>query len=72
LIANKGVTLHQVHRIRFHFFVDSLVKQVSLLSIVSNIGNFGKQCTVLLHILIANKTAAIIENIISFDVSAYA
>jgi len=32
----------------------------------------GKQCTELLYILIANKTATIIEKIILFDVSAYA
>jgi len=33
---------------------------------------FGKQCTELLYILIANKTATINENTILFDVSAYA
>jgi len=32
---------------------------------------FGKQCTELLYILIARKTATIIENIILFDVSVY-
>jgi len=32
---------------------------------------FGKQCAELLLILIANKTATIIENIVLFDVSAY-
>jgi len=33
---------------------------------------FGKQCTELLYILIANKTATINENIILFNVLAYA
>jgi len=32
----------------------------------------GKHCTELLSILIADKTATMIENIVLFDVSAYA
>jgi len=41
-------------------------------SFVAHSLDFGKQCTELLQILIANKTATIIENIILFNVSAYA
>jgi len=33
---------------------------------------FGKLCTELLQIFMTNKTATVIENIVLFDVSAYA
>jgi len=55
-----------------HVVIVYTVHLVKLFLIAEFVWLFGKKCTELLYILIVNKTATIIENIILFDVSAYA